>query len=330
MPFPYEAILFALAIVIAMLIIRTKNLFACAMLSGIFSLLCTGIYTLVDAVDVAFTEAAVGAGVSTVLFLATLSLTGEKEVVPRIRRSWTTVAIPLFTGAVLIYGTLDMPHFADPLAPIHTHVAPRYIEESGREIGVPNIVTSVLASYRGYDTLGETVVIFTAGLGVLTLLGWFGARPATSLEAPQMSHHVILRVITKALVPLILLYALYIQFHGDYGPGGGFQAGVIFAAAFILYAIIFGMDRVQQIVRPRVLHTVMAVGVLVYAGVGVVTMLLGGNYLGYNALAHEPTHGQHMGIFLVELGVGITVAGVMLSIFFDFNDRVRTRPGGVE
>lgn len=180
MPFPYEALLFALAVVIAVFIIRTRNLFACVMLSGIFSLLCTGIYTLVDAVDVAFTEAAVGAGFSTVLFLATLSLTGEKEVSARVKRPWTTIAIPLFAGGALLYGTLDMPQYGDRGAPIHNHVAPRYITESPKEVGLPNFVTSVLASYRGYDTFGETTVVFTAAVGVLLILGSGRRRRAST------------------------------------------------------------------------------------------------------------------------------------------------------
>jgi multicomponent Na+:H+ antiporter subunit B len=271
---------------------------------------------------VALTEAAVGAGISTVLMLGTLALTTRKE-----KRTRHGPLLPLIvvvvTGAALIYGTLDMPYFSDPEAPIHQHVAPRYIQDSGEEIGVPNIVTSVLASYRGYDTLGETVVIFTAGLGVLTLLGRFGPRPKLSTPPPSMAHHEILRVIAKAMIPLILLYALYIQFHGDYGPGGGFQAGVIFAAAFILYTIIFGTEKAQLIISPRLLNVAMSIGVLIYGGVGIATILLGGNYLGYNYLAHDPVHGQHYGILLVELGVGITVTSVMLSVFYDFTDRKR-------
>lgn len=305
----------------ALAVVRLRDLFAIVMLFGIYSLLSAGIFVSLDAVDVALTEAAVGAGVTTVLMLVTLGLTERREKQTTPRRAGLGLVVVLITGAALIYGTLDMPHFADPEAPIHHHVAPRYIEQSGEEIGVPNIVTSVLASYRGFDTLGEVVVIFTAGLGVLTLLGTFGdhghkARPTT------MGHHTVVRVITRCLMPLILLYALYIQFHGDYGPGGGFQAGVIFASAFILYTIIFGLDRGEAAVPPGVLRSLMAVGVLIYAGVGVATLLLGGNFLGYNALdAHDPAHGQHLGILLVELGVGITVSAVMISIFFNFIGR---------
>jgi len=154
----------------ALAIVRLHNLFAVVMLSGIYSLLSAGLFVQLDAVDVAFTEAAVGAGISTIVMLGTLALTTEKERTP-IRPRPLSLLIVLATGAALIYGTLDMPSYGDPDAPIHQHVAPRYIEESGREVGVPNIVTSVLASYRGYDTLGEVGVIFTAGIGVLILLG---------------------------------------------------------------------------------------------------------------------------------------------------------------
>ena len=139
------------------------------MMSGIYSLHSAVILLSLDAVDVAFTEAAVGAGISTVLMLATLSLTGTKAR-EKERRALIPILVVLATGAALIYGTLDMPHFGDPSAPIHQHVAPRYIEESPTEVGVPNMVTSVLASYRGYDTLGEVTVIFTAGIGVMLLL----------------------------------------------------------------------------------------------------------------------------------------------------------------
>ena len=162
---------------------RLRNLFAVVMLSGIYSLLMAGVFTNLDAVDVAFTEAAVGAGISTVLMLGTLALTTDQEKIPG-HAAWLPLAVVVATGAVLIYGTLDMPAFGDPKAPIHGHVAPRYIERSGTEIAVPNIVTSVLASYRGYDTLGEVTVIFTAGVGVLLVLGGRRRRKAGA-DAPR-------------------------------------------------------------------------------------------------------------------------------------------------
>jgi len=132
----------------------------------------------------------------------------------------------------------------------------------------------------------------------------------------------ILRVVSKMLIPFLLLFALYVQFHGDYGPGGGFQAGVIFAAAFILYALVFGLQAARHVAPPAVVETLVALGVLIYAGTGVATMLAGGKFLEYAALdRHDPAHGQHLGILLVESGVGITVAAVMISIFYAYAGR---------
>jgi len=161
--------------VTSLVIIREQNLFAAVMLAGIYSLLSAGLFVVLDAVDVAFTEAAVGAGISTVLMLGTLALVGHQEHKPK-RRPILPLFVVAVTGGVLVYGTLDMPPFGDPANPIHHHVAPHYLEESPHEIGVPNVVTSVLASYRGYDTMGETTVIFAAVVGVLLLLSR-GPRP---------------------------------------------------------------------------------------------------------------------------------------------------------
>lgn len=157
------------------LIIRLHDLFAVVMLSGIYSLLAAAFFVVVDAVDVAFTEAAVGAGISTVLMLGALSLTARREKAAA-RSTWLPLAVVVVTGAALVYGTLDMPYYGDSTAPIHTHVAPRYIEDGQKETSVPNIVTAVLASYRGYDTLGEVTVIFTAGVGIMLLLVRVGGR----------------------------------------------------------------------------------------------------------------------------------------------------------
>jgi multicomponent Na+:H+ antiporter subunit B len=156
--------------VLAITIARLRNLFAVVIVTGFYSLVSAALFTVLDAVDVAFTEAAVGAGISTVIMLATLLIVGSEEKKSSQPRILPLLAV-IVTGACLVFGTLDMPHYGDPDAPIHQHVAPRYIEDSFAEIGVPNIVTSVLASYRGYDTLGETCVIFTAGVAVLMLIG---------------------------------------------------------------------------------------------------------------------------------------------------------------
>ena len=135
-----------------------------------------------------------------------------------------------------------------------------------------------------------------------------------------MKEHIVLRVVTKALVPFILLFGLYVQTHGDFGPGGGFQAGVIFASAFILYGLIFGIGAVRRVFPSRRLLSLAALGVLIYAGVGVVSLLMGGNFLEYAALAADPAFGNHIGIWLVELGVGMTVSSVMVIVFVTFAD----------
>ena len=136
---------------------------------------------------------------------------------------------------------------------------------------------------------------------------------------------IVLRVVGKSLLPFIVLFALYVQFHGDYGPGGGFQAGVIFAAGLILHGLIFGLDALERALPPKVVEIGVASGALLYGGVGVVSMLFGGEFLDYGRLdSHSAQHGQHLGILLVELGVGITVTFVMVGIFYSFAGRPKS------
>lgn len=140
-----------------------------------------------------------------------------------------------------------------------------------------------------------------------------------------MRSEMILRVVAKGLIPFILLFGLYVQFHGEVSPGGGFQAGVICAAAFILHGLVFGLDTVTRVLPLAVTRAMAAIGVLIYSGTGVLALLKGGLFLDYDALAHDPIHGQHLGITLVELGVLVTVFGVMVTIFYSFADRGRSR-----
>jgi multicomponent Na+:H+ antiporter subunit B len=142
-----------------------------------------------------------------------------------------------------------------------------------------------------------------------------------------MKHKAVLRVSSKLLMPPIMLFALYVQFHGDFGPGGGFQAGVIFASAFILYALLFGVNQARRVAPAGVIRTTLALGVLLYAGTGIAGLLLGGNYLNYSVLAHDRVHGQHLGILIIEFGVGMTVASAMITIFFIFAGRDRDERG---
>ena len=164
-----DVLLLAALLLVALEVIGSRGLVAAIMTFGAFSLVCAGLFVTLDAVDVAFTEAAVGAGVATLLMLAALRRCGgETEAPPRVH--WGALAIVLVLGGLMVWATRDLPPVGLADNPIHEHVAPRYLEQSATEIGIPNVVTSVLASYRGFDTLGEVVVIFTAGLGVWLLL----------------------------------------------------------------------------------------------------------------------------------------------------------------
>ncbi len=144
------------------------------------------------------------------------------------------------------------------------------------------------------------------------------AAPIAVKRKPINRRNPILVIVPKFLIPYVFLFALYVQFHGDFGPGGGFQAGVIFASGFIIYAVIFGVDTARQVLPAAITRLGLSAGVLLYAGVGVAGLLMGGNYLDYGVLAHDPVHGQHLGITLIEFGVGTTVASAMVTLFFTY------------
>ena len=318
--------LLTLLVITALAIVRTKNLFVAVMLMGIASLLIAANFFILDAADVALTEAAIGAGISTVLFLGALALTSENERSGSSRRL-LSLAVVSVAALILIFATFDKPRFGDPEAPVQTHVAPWYLDTTREQIQIPNVVTAVLGSFRGYDTLGEVFVVLTAGIGVLFLLtpGHPGHGSGSALPEPGVGlrHHLIPRVLGRLLIPFILLFGLYVQFHGEYGPGGGFQAGAIIAAGIILYALLEGETRALNVISHRVLLGLMCGGALLYTGVGIASILLGGNFLDYSVLASDPVKGQQLGIILIEAGVGITVTGVLLSIFHAFAARGR-------
>jgi len=164
--------LMALLVLIAAMVLRSGRLYAVIVMSGAYSLTSAAVFVNLDAVDVAFTEAAVGAGISTVLFLAAMAYVPAEEKASN-NRNFVAAVICLAAGVLLMAAVIDLPAFGDPSAPVQTHVVQRYLTESGSDLHIPNVVTTVLASYRGFDTLGETIVVFTAGLGVLMLLAGF-------------------------------------------------------------------------------------------------------------------------------------------------------------
>jgi len=314
------ALLTMLAVVTLAIVVQ-RSLVGVVILAAIYSFLMASVMIVLDAVDVALTEASVGAGISTVLLLAALHMTNTREYAPR-QISIMPLALTLLVGAVLIWGSFALPPFGTANAPIHEHVAPRYIETIA-ETGVPNMVTAVLADYRSFDTLGETTVVMVAGIGVMLLLRGARRRVDRAPTTSAMSLDLVLAVGIRLIVPFIFLFALYVQFHGDYGPGGGFQAGVIAAAAVILVAITFGL-RAARLVAPRpVIERLIPLGVLIFAGTGIVSLFFGENFLNYRVLAGDALAARHLGIFLVEAGVLITVFGAMIALFYAFVERER-------
>lgn len=330
--------LLVMLLVVAGAILRTRSLLAAIILFSIYSLISSVWLVVMDAADVAFTEAVVGAGVSTIVLLGAILLTRGEAEKPDWRRLIAPALLCAGVGGLLIFAATGLPALGDPASPANAHVGRAYLEQTPKEIGVPNVVTAVLSSYRGFDTLGETAVIFAAGIGVALMLG-FGPR-ASLLPPPATigDHHAVLRVSAKFLVPLIALFALYVQFHGDLGAGGGFQAGVIMAAAIILHALVFGLRDTMTALPPLLVRSIASIGVLLYAAVGVVCMLNGGAFLDYDYLfslavekqipgwlVGDPGHahhwGQHFGILLIELGVLLTVAATMITIFYGFAGR---------
>jgi multicomponent Na+:H+ antiporter subunit B len=319
----FGIVLLTLLLVTAIAIVSTPNLFVAVMLMSIFSLLMAATFFILDAADVALTEAAIGAGMSTILFLGALALVAEREKRAPSRR-WLPLAVIALTAITLIYATFDKPRLGDPSAPVHQHVAPWYLEQTPLLMEMANVVTAVLAGFRAYDTLGEVLVILTAGLGVMMILA--NGRPELSkqgraTEARGLRHHLVPRVVGQLLIPFIVLFGLYLQFHGEFSPGGGFQAGAIIAVGIVLHALLEGEAASRAIVPRRVLVGLMAGGALLFCAVGAAGIVLGGNFLDYSVLAADPVSGQQRGIHLVEVGVGITVTGTLVAAFHAFVDR---------
>lgn len=322
MIFVFALFLLTLLVITAIAIVRSENLFVSVMLTSIFSLLMAANFFILDAADVALTEAAVGAGITTVIFLSALALTAEREKRHAGGQLIALAAVSIL-AALIIYATFDKPRLGDPEAPVHQHVAPWYLEKTPEYIDIPNVVTAILSSYRGYDTLGEVFVVFTACIGVLFILGVKPPEQTAdrTAESGGLRHHLIPQVVGRLLVPFIVLFGLYTQFHGEYGPGGGFQAGAIIATGVILYALLEGEGEALRAVPRSVLLGLVVGGALLFGAVGVVCMLMGGAFLDYSVLSADPVWGQQLGIIVIEAGVGMAVCGALLSIFHAFAAR---------
>lgn len=250
------------------------------------------------------------------------------------------------TGGLLLYGTGELPGWGDPHSPASLHLSDHYIEHAVAETDVPNLVTAVLADYRGFDTMFETAVVFCAGLACFLLLRDFRPKKehyyrhvptgvvlhvkngdkeiAVGQEFEYMDKDwvpsdIIIKTVCRILIPFIQIYALYVVAHGDFSPGGGFQGGVIFGSSLILIAIAYNLKTLVNRISEKFLGVFSALGVLIYVGIGTLAMVMGGNFLDYGKLA--PLIGEHhvraLGMLGVEIGVGIAVTAVMVIIYIN-------------
>lgn len=256
--------------------------------------------------------------------------------------------IVCLTGGLLLYGTADFPGWGDPSSPASLHLSDYYIEHTISDTQVPNIVTSVLADYRGFDTMFETAVIFTAGLACFLLLRDFREKKerfyrhtptgvilhikdnkktlAVGKEFEHMDKDwvpadLIIKTVCRILIPFIQIYAFYVVAHGDFSPGGGFQGGVIFGSSLILLAISYDLKTLVKRIKEKVLGIYAALGVLIYVGIAALCMPMGGNFLDYGMLAPlvpgDPHHVRALGMLGVEIGVGFAVMAVMAIIYIN-------------
>lgn len=234
--------------------------------------------------------------------------------------------ISVVVGALLLLGSVDFPTWGDPQSPASTHLSNRYIEEAYQETHVPNLVSAILADYRNFDTMFETTVVFTAGTAIFLILrlplvplAEARNRKKQLRKFETLPRDPILEMTCRLLFPPIQLFGLYVLTHGHYSPGGGFQAGVILGASFILLAIAFDLKAAQSRLAEALYGPLTALGVLFYIGVGVACLVLGGNFLDYDALrALVPLSQQEIrsqGILLVECGVTVTVGAVIFAIY---------------
>jgi multicomponent Na+:H+ antiporter subunit B len=261
-----------------------------------------------------------------------------------------SIIIVLIFGGLLIYCTLDFPGWGDPSAPASTHVSPYYIENTMEQTSVPNIVTAVLADYRGYDTMFETIVIFTAGVACIFLLRIFrqvepearlyrhvpsgiilriekgGKYPKESDEFERIDltwvpYALVVKTTCRLIIPFIQIFALYVIAHGHHSPGGGFQGGVILGASVILFAISHNLRSTFGRISEKRAVLLCALGVFIYAGTGALSIALGANYLDFGALKQilgvDAVSARSFGILFVEIGVGICVMAVMVHLYIN-------------
>ena len=302
-------------------LVFSKNLLLSTLLGSAVSCMAAVTYMLFHAVDVALTEAAVGAGLSGILIFMTVAAT--KEEVRCISNVYSAAFVVIVLGWACFWIFAHFPFLQDKELLLHSHIAEYFQTHALLETGSNNMVTAILASYRGYDTLGEVCVIFTAGLSVFLLLRKQDPKKHNSPSRSSPIENLLLRQLARLLVPLVLIYGCYILLFGNWVPGGGFQSGVILASGIILYALVYGVHKAQKLISWRTAEKLMAAGILLYATTGFATLLLGGEFLNYSVLRASQIDGQSLGIFVIEIGISITIVGTVTLLYYLLDSRIR-------
>lgn len=319
MIFPVEILLLTLVFIFGFCALYITDLMNAAIVFGAYSFLMCLIWTGMGAVDVAFTEAAVGAGVSTVFLIACIYNTQRT-----IRYNAWDISLKVFAGiicvivgALLISAIPDFPQWGDPSSPANNNVSKYYVEHSISDTHVPNVVTAVLADYRSFDTMMETGVVFVAGLAIFSLL----RRRKRQKSVPyDDSSSLVVRIGSKIMIPFMQIFSLYVVAHGHYSPGGGFQGGVILGASVILLAMSFDLKTSLKRLTEKWTMIFSALGVLIFAGAGAVCLFLGANFLDYSVWsailpATDTVMARSHLMLIVEIGVALTVMCGMFGIY---------------
>ncbi|RAP27351.1 sodium:proton antiporter [Candidatus Marinamargulisbacteria bacterium SCGC AG-333-B06] len=340
----FDIILLTLVLLCAVVALFLRDLMGSVIIFGAYSFLMCVVWACNGAIDVAFTEAAVGAGVGTVFLVSTIYSTTRIDTFKKSRllKQIFMFLVVCVVGVLLLKTVTDLPQWGDPTSPANTHLSSYYIENSIEQTHVPNVVTSVLADYRGFDTMFETCVVFVAFIGIFSLLKTRKSLSKTvptttnAIESSQPPHQevdsLIIRVASHLMVPFMQLFSLYVVAHGHYSPGGGFQGGVILGASLILLAISYNFKKALAILSEKKIILFVSLGVLIYAGIGVICLLLGGNFLDYSVLhkilpATDTIMARSHAMLGVEIGVALTVMVSMYGIYLSLSSNGRLDKG---
>lgn len=307
---------FVLLVASALLTVLVGDVLATTVGFAGYSLALSILWVLLDAPDVGLTEAAVGAGLLSVLFLGVIARTdrtsGGKDRTSDLRLPSLVVVAGFVIGVALTVPAL--PEVGDPTTPAHTHLAPYYLGATPSDTGVSNVVTAILTTYRGFDTLGEVAVVFTAGIGVLVVLGrTSGFRPAPRVRPAGEDPSDLVGTGVRIVAPFVATLGLFVAFHGASSAGGGFQGGVIVGAAVVLVALGTDLGRAARWIEGPVFAVVTVGGIAAFVVLGLATMALGGRVLEYGVLPVEGA--TTYAIELVEIGIAATVSGTVLVYF---------------